>query len=136
MKDNKKSEIPKVMASLNDGSTNFKDRYLSMNQTADYLGISLSTIKRYIGLEDIPFHRLKRRVLFRKGEIDLWLKKRSDHEKRLVELKNLRKEIEILKREIQSMTNSKNKPNQKIKYMNTESSPVPFTKTTGTALAL
>jgi len=48
--------------------------FLTANETADYLRLSLVTIRRLTMLKKIPYTRVGRRVLYPVDEINNWLK--------------------------------------------------------------
>jgi len=47
--------------------------YLSKKQASQYLSVSLSFLDELMAEEALPFFRVKRKVLFRKHEIDSWM---------------------------------------------------------------
>lgn len=48
------------------------EKYLSKSTIASYFGVSLPTINNYMK-RGIPYHKVGRRVLFRKREVDEWV---------------------------------------------------------------
>ena len=49
------------------------DVFLSKKQASQYLSISISFLERLMAEEGLPFYRVKKKVLFRKHEIDRWI---------------------------------------------------------------
>ena len=50
---------------------------LDIKQTAQYLNISVSLLRKLVRNKEIPHNRLGVKLLFSKAEIDIWLK---DHQ--------------------------------------------------------
>lgn len=50
---------------------------LDIKQTAQYLNISVSLLRKLVKNKEIPHNRLGVKLLFSKAEIDIWLK---DHQ--------------------------------------------------------
>lgn len=50
-----------------------KDEILTKTQTQEYLKISRGSLLRLMQARDIPYFKLRRRVLFRKADVDAWL---------------------------------------------------------------
>jgi len=53
------------------------DAYLTADDVAVLLKLSLSTIRRYTMNKEIPFHKINRAVRYKKSEIELWFEKRE-----------------------------------------------------------
>jgi len=51
------------------------DAYLTADEVASFLKLSLQTIRRYTMLNQIPFHKINRAVRYKKSEIELWVEK-------------------------------------------------------------
>jgi len=51
-----------------------EDRWLSVDEIADYLGIKRDTVYKWIGDKSMPAHRVGRLWKFRKEEIDEWVR--------------------------------------------------------------
>lgn len=51
------------------------DKYLSKQQVAGILGKSIPTINNYMKREGMPFYKVGRSVLFKRGDIDEWVGK-------------------------------------------------------------
>ena len=51
-------------------------QFLSENEVAGYLNLTLEDIRDRVKSREIPFHTRGRRVVFDKGEIDLWASRR------------------------------------------------------------
>jgi len=50
------------------------DSYWSVEQIADYLGVSKDTVYTWISGKGMPAHRLGRLWKFKKDEVDSWVK--------------------------------------------------------------
>jgi excisionase family DNA binding protein len=50
------------------------DSYLSVEQIAEYLGVSKDTVYTWITAKAMPAHRLGRLWKFKKEEVDGWVK--------------------------------------------------------------
>ena len=50
------------------------DSYLSVDQIAEYLGVSSDTVYTWIPAKGMPAHRLGRLWKFKKEEVDSWVK--------------------------------------------------------------
>ena len=50
------------------------DAYLSVEQIAEYLGVSRDTVYTWITAKGMPAHRLGRLWKFKKEEVDTWVK--------------------------------------------------------------
>ena len=51
-----------------------KDRWLSVSEIGEYLGVSSDTVYRWISTRSMPAHRMGRFWKFKKGEVDEWVK--------------------------------------------------------------
>ena len=51
-----------------------KDRWLSVGEIGEYLGVSSDTVYRWISTYSMPAHRMGRFWKFKKDEIDDWVK--------------------------------------------------------------
>ena len=51
-----------------------QDRWLSVEEIAQYLGVSRDTIYSWVDTTDIPAHKVGRLWKFRKEEVDEWVK--------------------------------------------------------------
>ena len=51
-----------------------KDRWLSVDELATYLGVSKDTVYTWISAKGMPAHRLGRLWKFKKEEVDGWVK--------------------------------------------------------------
>ncbi len=49
------------------------EKYLNINQVADFLGVSVATIRKYRSEKSIPFHKVNGLLRFKKSEIDEWI---------------------------------------------------------------
>ncbi len=50
-----------------------EDRWLSVNEIADYLGVTRDSIYRWVTQRKMPGHKIGRLWKFRKAEIDKWV---------------------------------------------------------------
>jgi len=53
------------------------DTYLTVNEVALLLQLSVQTIRRYTMNKEIPFHKVNRAVRYKKSEIVSWFEKRE-----------------------------------------------------------
>jgi excisionase family DNA binding protein len=51
-----------------------EERWLSVNEIAEYLGVSKETIYRWLSQKKIPAHRVGKKWKFNAIEIDKWVK--------------------------------------------------------------
>lgn len=51
-----------------------KDRWLSVGEMSEYLGVSSDTVYRWINTRSMPAHRMGRFWKFKKDEVDKWIK--------------------------------------------------------------
>ena len=47
--------------------------YLTVNEVAEFLRLSVQTIRRYTMKNEIPFHKINRAVRYKKAEIEKWV---------------------------------------------------------------
>lgn len=52
-----------------------EDRWLSINEICEYLGVSSDTVYRWIDKHAMPAHRVGRLWKFKKGDIDEWVRR-------------------------------------------------------------
>jgi excisionase family DNA binding protein len=50
-----------------------KRRYLTVGETAEYLGLTEAAVRMLRQRERIPFHKVGRRVMFKVDDLDLWM---------------------------------------------------------------
>jgi len=50
-----------------------KERLMTAGEVASYLSCSLSTVRRLVARDEIPYFRLGKMVRFRRADIDAWL---------------------------------------------------------------
>lgn len=50
------------------------ERWLSVEEIAEYLGVSKDTVYTWIGTKSMPAHRLGRLWKFKRDEVDGWVK--------------------------------------------------------------
>jgi len=53
------------------------DTYLTVNEVALLLQLSVQTIRRYTMNKEIPFHKVNRAVRYKESEIVSWFEKRK-----------------------------------------------------------
>ncbi|NKC17051.1 MAG: excisionase family DNA-binding protein [Gammaproteobacteria bacterium] len=51
-----------------------EDRWLSVAEIADYLGVKRDTLYKWIERKNMPAHKVGRLWKFRKDEIDMWVR--------------------------------------------------------------
>ena len=51
-----------------------EDRWLSVEEIAEYLGVTRDTIYVWLGKKGLPGHRLGRLWKFKKEEVDVWVR--------------------------------------------------------------
>lgn len=52
-----------------------EDRWLSVDEIAEYLGVRRDTIYRWINDKGIPAHKIGRLWKFKKAQVDEWVEK-------------------------------------------------------------
>lgn len=50
---------------------------LDVNEMAQLLGVSRGTVYELVRLNEIPYFRLRKRILFGKDAIDIWINKQQ-----------------------------------------------------------
>lgn len=50
------------------------DRWLSVDEIAEYLGISRDTVYTWLNTRDLPGHRIGRLWKFKRDEVDAWVR--------------------------------------------------------------
>lgn len=50
------------------------DRWLSVDEIADYLGVSRDTVYAWVSKKDMPGHRVDRLWKFKTDEVDGWVR--------------------------------------------------------------
>jgi excisionase family DNA binding protein len=58
-----------------------KDRWYSVAETAQYMGIKRDTLYKWIIRKDIPAHKVGRLWKFKLKEVDDWIKNGQKHKK-------------------------------------------------------
>ncbi len=53
------------------------DRWLSVEEIAQYLGISRDTVYSWVGKTNIPAHKVGKLWKFKADEIDAWVRKKG-----------------------------------------------------------
>ena len=56
------------------GSQAMSDRWLSVEQIAEYLGVSKDTVYAWISKRSMPAHRIGRLWKFQTKEVDTWVR--------------------------------------------------------------
>ena len=51
-----------------------EDRWLSVDEIGDYLGIKRDTIYKWISEKGMPAHKIGRLWKFKKDEVDMWVR--------------------------------------------------------------
>ena len=51
-----------------------EDRYLSVDEIAEYLGIKKDTVYKWVAAKRIPAHKVGRLLKFKKDEVDEWIR--------------------------------------------------------------
>ena len=59
-----------------------EDRWLSVEEIADYLGIKRDTVYKWIHRKKMPVHKLGSLWKFRKEEIDAWVRSGEARDRR------------------------------------------------------
>ena len=54
--------------------TDLVDQWCSLEETAEYLGVTKDTIRNWIKKTDIPAHKIGRLWKFKLTEVDEWVK--------------------------------------------------------------
>lgn len=59
------------------------DRWFSVSEIADYLGVSQDTVYTWISTKKLPAHRIGRLWKFKRDEVDAWVRqgKAAEHQK-------------------------------------------------------
>jgi excisionase family DNA binding protein len=52
----------------------FEERWLSVDEIAEYLGVSKDTVYTWINSKSMPAHRMGRLWKFKRDEVDGWVK--------------------------------------------------------------
>jgi excisionase family DNA binding protein len=50
-----------------------EDKLMNLNQLTDYIPFTKSTIYSMVSRKQIPFKKIRRRLIFSKNEIDHWI---------------------------------------------------------------
>lgn len=54
--------------------TNMNDRWLSISEICEHLGVSSDTVYKWIDKQGMPAHRMGRLWKFKKEDVDNWVK--------------------------------------------------------------
>lgn len=55
-------------------NTTTADRWLSVDEIAEHLGVKRDTVYKWIGRKDMPAHKVGSLWKFKKGEVDEWVR--------------------------------------------------------------
>jgi excisionase family DNA binding protein len=61
------------MVNTNTAARQSDDGLMSVADVARYLNVSTSTVRDFIARGEIPFHRIRTLIRFRRSEVDAWL---------------------------------------------------------------
>jgi excisionase family DNA binding protein len=53
---------------------NYEEKWISISEAAEHLGVTVDSIRNWIKKTDIPAHRIGKLWKFKKSELDLWVK--------------------------------------------------------------
>jgi excisionase family DNA binding protein len=56
-----------------------EDRWLSVDEIGDYLGVKRDTVYKWIVEKDMPAHKIGRLWKFKKDEVDTWVRRDKAH---------------------------------------------------------
>ena len=62
-----------------------EDRWLSVDEICQYLGVSKDTVYKWINQYGMPAHRLGRLWKFKKAEVDTWIRKGGASQSKLID---------------------------------------------------
>jgi len=79
---------------------NLDNRWLSVDEVAEYLGIKRFTVYKWVKRHRLPAHKIGRLLKFRKSEIDRWVQNQDAGELNLQTSQNL---LQLLRRSIQEI---------------------------------
>ncbi|MBM4398844.1 MAG: helix-turn-helix domain-containing protein [Candidatus Cloacimonetes bacterium] len=57
-----------------------EDRWLSVDEVSQYLGVTRDTIYKWLSDRNLPAHKIGRLWKFKKDDIDIWVKTQSTKE--------------------------------------------------------
>ena len=67
-----------------------EDKWISIDEAADYLGVNKDTIRNWIKKEsEIPAHKIGKQWKFKKSELDTWVKSGKSAINQTVESQNI-----------------------------------------------
>lgn len=75
--------MPKwVFSLLIIGDTNMDDRWLSIEEIGEFLGVKRDTVNKWIKEREMPAHKIGRSWKFQKDEVNEWVRsgKAGEHE--------------------------------------------------------
>ncbi len=76
MKENQIQELLMALNKLANKSKTFESLW-NVDQSAEYLGTTISHIRKMIYHKEIPFFKVGKSVRFRKDELDQWMSERQ-----------------------------------------------------------
>jgi excisionase family DNA binding protein len=60
-----------------------EDRWLSVMEIAEYLGVRRETIYKWLERKDMPAHKVGRLWKFKRDEVDAWVRQGSSDDKNI-----------------------------------------------------
>ncbi|MBI2506219.1 MAG: helix-turn-helix domain-containing protein [Candidatus Latescibacteria bacterium] len=66
-----------------------KERLMTMQEVAEYLQCSMSTMRRWVARGKVPHYRMGKMIRFRRADLDSWLDAYREGDWPLVEAKRL-----------------------------------------------
>ena len=64
--------------SRSDNSDEFFDNLITVETTAEALGVAPKTIRKWVAIRVIPFVRIGHRIMFRPKSLELWLTRKEE----------------------------------------------------------
>lgn len=52
----------------------YQDNWISLEEAANYMGITKDTVRNWIKKTDIPAHKIGKMWKFKRSELDKWIK--------------------------------------------------------------
>ena len=49
------------------------EKYLTIEELADYLRLAVQTIRRWVQNDEIPYHKIRKVIRFRVSEVENWI---------------------------------------------------------------
>ncbi len=79
---------------------NLNNRWLSVDEVAEYLGIKRFTVYKWVKRHNLPAHRIGRLLKFRKPEVDEWVENQDDRRSDLHTSQNF---LQLLQRSVKEI---------------------------------